>query len=364
MQIYYLKNNKKLKTSVSNSDMEVFSTHRHARHVVKIKAKKDLTLLKADHKIAFFVNYKDKYFLNGYQSWTDTAEYYLSKRERNIKKSPHIISHMFAMDKYGDSSFYRYSSRKSHGYDVFYSKGRFESFLYSLNYQTAYLIIELIKDQRCLHLVSDVNGIILKEGEEATIFDYRFFNSYEEGIEEFNEDFPLLNKEKIFGYTSWYNYYQHINEEIIYRDLEALDNRFNVFQIDDGYETYGCYLFPPFVNGMYAGNFWWTRADYFSKLDALDNKTKADNRFKAEVWLLTKSRKPFSAFDTVADLYFVNITPDIYSSERHSIWASFRFFCIYTFRKYQKKWFGYSYKKHCQERFQKLKAEVRTAPNR
>ena len=105
-------------------------------------------------------------------------------------------------------------------------------------------------------------------------------------------------------------------------------------------------------------------ADYFSKLDALDNKTKADNRFKAEVWLLTKSRKPFSAFDTVADLYFVNITPDISSSERHSIWASFRFFCIYTFRKYQKKWFGYSYKKHCQERFQKLKAEVRTAPNR
>ena len=120
MQIYYFKNNKKLKTSVSNSDMEVFSTHHHARHVVKIKAKKDLALLKAEHKIAFYVNYKDKYFLNGYQSWTDTAEYYLSKRERNIKKSPHIVTHMFAMDKYGDSSFYHYSSRKSHGYDIFY----------------------------------------------------------------------------------------------------------------------------------------------------------------------------------------------------------------------------------------------------
>ena len=63
MQIYYSRNNKKLKTSVSNSDMKVFSTHHHARHVVKIKAKKDLTLLKADHKIAFYVNHKDKYFL-------------------------------------------------------------------------------------------------------------------------------------------------------------------------------------------------------------------------------------------------------------------------------------------------------------
>nr|MCR5787102.1 alpha-galactosidase [Acholeplasmatales bacterium] len=44
--------------------------------------------------------------------------------------------------------------------------------------------------------------------------------------------------EKIFGYTSWYNYYQNINEDIILRDLEGLDNRFNLFQIDDGYETF------------------------------------------------------------------------------------------------------------------------------
>ena len=80
------------------------------------------------------------YFLNGYQSWTDTKEYKLRERLRNIKKSPHIISHMFAMDKYGDASFYNYSIRKSHGYDVFYSKGKYESFIYNLNYKTAYLI--------------------------------------------------------------------------------------------------------------------------------------------------------------------------------------------------------------------------------
>lgn len=153
-----------------------------------------------------------------------------------------------------------------------------------------------------------------------------------------------------------------------YQKIESWRHMMEYFVIDkwqvainvlnDGYETYGCYLFPPFVNSMYAGNFWWTRADYFSQLDALDSKTKAQNRFKAEEWLLSKSHKPFSAFDTVADLYFVNISPAIYSSEHHSRLASFRFFCIYTFRKYQKKWFGYSYKKHCQEKFQKLKAET------
>ena len=272
MQIYYLKNNKKLKTSSSNKDLEVLSTHRHNRHVVKVKALKDVTLLKADHKIAFYVNYKDGYFLNGYQSWTDTTEFSLGKRLRNIKKSPHIVTHMFAMNMYGDSTFYNYSIRKSHGYDIFYSKGRFDCFLYSLNYRTAYLIIELFKDQRCLHIISDVKGIELKQGEELTIFDYKFYNSYEDGIEEFKDDFPYLNKEKLFGYTSWYNYYQNINEEIILRDLDALDSRFNVFQIDDGYETY-------------VGD--WLEVDpnkFPNGLEKIVSKIKSKG-FKAGIWL-------------------------------------------------------------------------------
>ena len=238
MLIYYSINNKKTKTSVSNKDMEVLSTHRHNRHIVKIKALKDLTLRKATHKLPFFVARSSRFFFNGYQSWTDSSEYFLNKRMKNIKKSPHIITHMFAMDKYGDSNFYHYSAGRLHGYDVFYGKGKFDCFLYSLNYKTAYLLIEVVKGDRCLHITSDVNGIELKKGEEVVVFDYKFFYSYEEGLDEFKEDFPYLNKEKLFGYTSWYNYYQNINEEIILRDLSALDRRFNIFQIDDGYETY------------------------------------------------------------------------------------------------------------------------------
>lgn len=140
--------------------------------------------------------------------------------------------------------------------------------------------------------------------------------------------------------------------------------RVAVNTLAEGYQTYGCYLFPPFVGKMYAGNFWWARSDYFRTLDPLSADTKLHNRFMAEEWLLTKATRKFSAFDTVADLYFVNIPPTLYESGRHSRVDSLKFFAVYTFRKYQKKWFGYSYKKHCQERFQKLKAEVRTAPNR
>ena len=30
--------------------------------------------------------------------------------------------------------------------------------------------------------------------------------------------------------------------------------------LEAGYDTYGSYLFPPFKNRMYAGNFWWAKA--------------------------------------------------------------------------------------------------------
>ncbi|MCR5332669.1 MAG: alpha-galactosidase [Bacilli bacterium] len=239
MRLYYLKDNSKCVAKSTNSDVEFDVDVSNSRTTIKIKALEDITLLKADDIVSFHVNFHDLYFLNGYQSWTDTKEFKLSKRLRNIKKSPHIITHMFAMDKYGDSTFYKYSIRKMHGYDIFYSRGEHELLVYSYNYKVAYLIVELIKDRKYIHLISDVENISLKKGEEITIFDYSIFYNLKEGMASFLKDFPRKdNIQKLFGYTSWYNYYQNINEEIILRDLDALDNRFNVFQIDDGYETF------------------------------------------------------------------------------------------------------------------------------
>lgn len=126
-----------------------------------------------------------------------------------------------------------------------------------------------------------------------------------------------------------------------------------------GYDTYGCYLFPPFIGRMYAGNFWWARADYFRRLPRLSDDTKQHNRFMAEEWLLSRSDvRRFSAFDTVADLYFVRIPETLYADGQRSIMDSLRFAIVYTLRKYERKWLGRSYKKRCQERFQQLKASL------
>ena len=239
MRVYYYKNGKKCRSESSNYDFDLTRVFKDGRTTVTLTAKEDIELIEADDFIPFNVNFHDLYFLNGYQSWTDTKEFSLFKRLRNIKKSPHIIAHMFAMNRYGDSTFYDYSIKKMHGYDVFYSKGEHESFIYSMNYKTAYLIIELIKDKRKnIHLISAIKGIALKKGESVTIFDYYFFDNFFQGLLSFKETYPEKLPEKLFGYTSWYNYYQNINEEIILRDLDALDSRFNIFQIDDGYETF------------------------------------------------------------------------------------------------------------------------------
>ena len=170
MRLTYLKNGRKRSAKYSNKDVK-FNIHMYdSRTTIRVKALEDITLVNADEVIPFNVNFQDLYFLNGYQSWTDTKEFKLTKRLRNIKKSPHIISHMFAMDKYGDSSFYKYSVRKSHGFDIFYSRGQDEMLIYSHNADNAYLIIELIKDRKSVHLISCVQGISLKKGGRSNDF--------------------------------------------------------------------------------------------------------------------------------------------------------------------------------------------------
>lgn len=180
----------------------------------------------------------DLYFINGYQSWTETREFYGDARERDVRRLPKPLVRSFALDRYGDAVFYEYNKRILHGYDVFYVKGTNEAFVLSLNSRNAYLIAEVVRREGAVSLVSDIRGVRLQEGESYTVCDYLYAGNYAEGIRLMDRHFPKKPMRKLFGYTSWYNYYQNIYEEILLRDLEALDDRFDLFQIDDGYETF------------------------------------------------------------------------------------------------------------------------------
>lgn len=237
--IYRYRCNGILKVSHHPIDFEVKATFQNNHQTVALVAKRDKIELISVSETVHIKDPKSKeMFFNGYQSWTDSKEIKLKAKEKNIYKSPKPVVKAYAMDKYGDAPFYDYRRHVLHGYDVCYSKSGEGFFCFNLNYHNAYLIFEYNKRTRQLHITSDVKGIKLNKGEEVVVWDTMMFDSYALGLESFNKHFPKKNLKKTFGYTSWYNYYQDINEEIILRDLEAIDNRFNLFQIDDGYETY------------------------------------------------------------------------------------------------------------------------------
>ena len=106
---------------------------------------------------------------------------------------------------------------------------------------------------------------------------------------------------------------------------------------------------------MYSGNFWWATAEHIRRLPAFNTSVIESNRFYSEVWLFEKQHRQFSAFDTIADLYFVRLPRSIYAGARTRLIDAITFVATYNWRKFQKHVLNLNYKQRCQKRFQQLK---------
>lgn len=220
-----------------NADVCIAAVFESGRHTVTVTALNDLTLCAWREERIARIDRDGTAFFNGYQSWTDSKEFLLSEKEKNVTRLPSFVLKTFALDRYGDATFYPYEKGKLHGYDLFYARGRRELFILNDNVKTAWLVIEVERKTGNVSLVSMIDGITLKAGQTLTVCAYYRTESVAEGLELFAALYPKKPIQKLFGYTSWYNYYQNINENILLRDLDALDDRFDLFQIDDGYAT-------------------------------------------------------------------------------------------------------------------------------
>lgn len=187
-----------------------------------------------------------RFFANGFQSWTDTKEFAKGEMMADegligrgiFGKSP------FGINLVGDYTFVDQPKE----YGVFHSisfayvrGGKSIDLFGSLNDRTGYTIIYADMNKNTLKYSKDVEGITINEPYE--LLDLYFDNGEYDAV--FDRYFDAMNikpltDRKIKGYTSWYNYYQNISEDIILRDLEAIGKRsdlVNTFQIDDGYQT-------------------------------------------------------------------------------------------------------------------------------
>ena len=209
---------------------------------VNLLAKKDMELITCSFKKPFHYRKDDQIFLNGYQSWTDTREYDFSEEVHSMNRVPQKVQEHYHFESYGDAWFWQYHKKNFHSFTYSYvrrARGKCV-FIGSLNDHNAFLIIHHKKDENEWSVRSDVEYRRLRAGERFTLFDFVVGEGDTATVmRSYFERFGKCRADKIRGYTSWYLDYQDINEKKMLRSLEQIDpQEFDLFQIDDGYETF------------------------------------------------------------------------------------------------------------------------------
>lgn len=213
-----------------------------------VVAKKEIDL--HDFAMIFEHKYPDgiKVFSNGYQSWTTSREYVKSDKMRDItpiafNKSLRELAGVCSDVRFVDAPKVA-GEFTSHAYT--YTKDA-DAKLYligSLNEKNAFTVFYHNMNKNTLKIDVDIEGFTLKEGEKFELVNSVIFEGeYDEVFDKYFEALALPKPriDHMSGYTSWYNYFQNINEEIILRDLDALDDMkdsVSIFQVDDGYEPF------------------------------------------------------------------------------------------------------------------------------
>ena len=246
-------------TTVSLDDMTVVEERTPGRLQIYIEPLKPISNVNCRLNMTYNFCDDDRVFCNGYQSWTDSREFC----KDDVMKS---ITCRFKMMKgnnraYGDYHFVDYSHKKGvfHAFSYAYIRSEDDyRLLGSLSEKEGYTIFEFDMNKNTIQVRKDLEGVTLTK--RTKIFDIcHYKGSYDTVFDSYFYTMHVKPRttQKIRGYTSWYNYYQNINEEIILRDLNAFadaNTAMEVFQIDDGYEPFvGDWLEPDaakFPNGL------------------------------------------------------------------------------------------------------------------
>ena len=186
------------------------------------------------------------FFVNGFQSWSTSPEVRRSDMLKGITplaKISGFTTHIAAMS--GDALIaddYR-SSGKFHSFTyTYFRRGENIEFFGSMSERQGYTIFSVDSSKDAFTIRRDVEGV--ETDSDYELMNVRFISGKYDDV--FDDYFASLNLRKpkikhLSGYTSWYNYFQKIDENIIIRDLNGLDrvkDSVSIFQIDDGYETY------------------------------------------------------------------------------------------------------------------------------
>lgn len=206
-----------------------------------------ITLISASLEFWHEYEKSEKFFVNGYQSWTTSGEMSAEDIYRGTTPLAGVTKYTKDMAiTSGDYAFTRYEPRPGffHSFTYTYLRRGDEFELFgSLSERNGYTVFYSDMEKHIFSVEKDVEGLTISEPYE--MFDIvRFVGGYDEVFDKYFAAMSLPAKkhiDRLTGYTSWYNYFQKIDENIILRDLKGLSRAresVNIFQIDDGYEPF------------------------------------------------------------------------------------------------------------------------------
>ena len=206
-----------------------------------------ITLISASLEFWHEYEKNEKFFVNGYQSWTTSGEMSAEDIYRGTTPLAGVTKYTKDMAiTSGDYAFTRYEPRPGffHSFTYTYLRRGDEFELFgSLSERNGYTVFYSDMEKHIFSVEKDVEALTISEPYE--MFDIvRFVGGYDEVFDKYFAAMNLPAKKRIdrlTGYTSWYNYFQKIDENIILRDLKGLSRAresVNIFQIDDGYEPF------------------------------------------------------------------------------------------------------------------------------
>ena len=197
-------------------------------------------------EIPFPFTPRDRIFLNGYQSWTDSRERSPQEIQPGLRFPGKLIEPIFKVSRYGDYHFVNYSGRRGdfHGFTYGYVRpggGRRIIFLGSLSEKEGFTLIRASASESKIVVSWDCGDVVLNKARKVL----ELFVDRGEEDEVFNFWFKAMDIRPpdirpAVGWTSWYNYYENISESIIMKNLEGFaEGGFSIdtFQIDDGYQV-------------------------------------------------------------------------------------------------------------------------------
>lgn len=229
------------------------------RYTLWIHPKKSISLQKVICTIPLKINKQlDNLFCNGFQSWSESKILSFDEKIKTLRWFAQSL-----MGYYGDYHFKKFVKRKKgflHSWSYTYLR-KYNSdlikFFGSLNEQNGFTLFTADSKNNLLSIKKNIENVQLEHS--FCLLDFIVLHGDEKRVFEIYSTelgFKLPIKPVATGWTSWYNYYNNISENIILKNLNNLVEKeipIDFFQIDDGWQTHvGDWLSVKntFPNGM------------------------------------------------------------------------------------------------------------------